>query len=521
MNSVTIKEMLHIVAIAAVVFLCAKPIALRFSSAADFSRRRALWFVLTISAFLSPNFWLWCVLAVPLLIWGGRRDSNPVAFYLLMLFVIPQITIEIPVILVNRLFDLDIYRLLSFCVLIPTAWRLWQSRRGKAGVHLGLMDWLVLGFGVLQLVLFIPYESPTNTLRRAFLFFIDSYVLYYVASRACTTRQQIREAMACFCLAAAIMAPIAVFEAARHWLLYTDLASQWHGGASTFYYTRLGSVRAQASAGDPLALGYVLAVGFGFWLYLKSQIHAVPLRTVTTLLLCLGLLAPFSRGPWLGAVVIYFVYAALNPRAISGMFKALVIFAIVAAGIALSPLGSKIASLLPFMGGQVGYDSFLYREALLQRSWELFQQHPWLGNPFVLLQMEDLRQGEGIIDLVNAYVEVGLFYGLVGLLLFGGFILQALFKTYRFARRMVQPDPDLALLGGSLAACIFGTMVMMATCSLIYGYQKMFYVLGGLAVAYSQLAPAPARARAAARAAPAALRTEPSFRHIRRHAEPR
>lgn len=519
MNTVTLNEMLRIVVIAAVVWWLARPIALRFSSAADFARRRAVWFVLVVSAFLSPSFWLWCVLAVPLLAWAGRKDSNPLGFYLLMLFVIPQIEIDIPIVMVNRLFDLDIYRLLALVVLVPTAWRLWQARRGKPGVHLGVMDWLLLAFGVLQLVLFIPYEEPTNTLRRAFLFFIDIYVLYYVASRACTTRRQIQEAMACFCLAGAIMAPIAVFEAARHWLLYTDLTSQWHGGASTFYYTRLGSVRAQASAGDPLALGYVLAISFGFWLYLKSHIQAVPLRTATTLLLWLGLFAAFSRGPWLGGVVIYFVYAALNPRAISGLFKALVISLIAAAAVGLSPLGAKIQSVLPFMGGQVGYDSFLYREALLQRSWELFQQHPWFGDPFVLTQMEDLRQGEGIIDLVNAYVQVGLFNGLVGLLLFVGFILHGLITAYRFARRMVQPDPDLALLGASLVACIVGTMIMIATCSLIYGYSKMFYVLGGLAIAYARLLPA--TARAPARMASSPLRSNTAFRHIRRYPEPR
>src|SRR6185437_3847189 len=101
MNMVTLNELLRIVAIAALVFVCARPIALRFSSAADFARRRNLWFILAITAFLSPNFWLWALLAVPLLVWGGRRDSNPVAFYLLMLFVIPQISIEIPVLLVN------------------------------------------------------------------------------------------------------------------------------------------------------------------------------------------------------------------------------------------------------------------------------------------------------------------------------------------------------------------------------------------------------------------------------------
>lgn len=518
MNTVTLNEMLRIVAIAAVVWVIARPLALRFSSQADFARRRTVWFVLVVTAFLSPSFWLWAALALPLLAWGARRDSNPLGFYLLMLFVIPQIEIDIPVVMVNRLFDLDIYRLLAFAVLIPTAWRLWQSRRGRADTRLSSMDWLILIYGLLQLVLFIPYESPTNTLRRAFLFFIDVYVLYYVASRACTSRRQIQEAMACFALAAAIMAPIAVFEAAKHWLLYTDLAAQW-GGTASFYYTRLGSVRAQASAGDPLALGYVLAVAFGFWLYLKSHIQSMPLRTATIVLLLLGLFAAFSRGPWLGAVVIYFVYAALNPRAISGMFKALVIFVVVAAAISLTPLGGKIASVLPFLGGQVGYDSFLYREALLQRSWELFQQHPWLGDPFVLSQMEDLRQGEGIIDLVNAYVEVGLYYGLIGLVLFVGFILQGLFKAYRCARRAVRSDPDLALLGASLVACIVGTMIMLATCSLIYGYQKMFYVLGGLAAAYARLVPAPARAPLRTPAAP--LRPDTAFRHIRRFPEPR
>src|SRR5262249_32725638 len=120
-------------------------------------------------------------------------------------------------------------------------------------------------------------------------------------SRACSSRRSITEAMASFCLAGAIMAPIAAFEAARHWLLYTDLAAQWHGIATAFYYTRLGAVRAEAAAGDPLALGYVLAIAFGFWLYLKTHIQSVPLRTATTVLLWLGLLAAFSRGPWIGA----------------------------------------------------------------------------------------------------------------------------------------------------------------------------------------------------------------------------
>ena len=36
--------------------------------------------------------------------------------------------------------------------------------------------------------------------------------------------------------------------------------------------------------------------------------------------------------------------------------------------------------------------------------------------------MEDLRQGEGIIDLVNTYLGVALSYGVIGLFFFLSFI---------------------------------------------------------------------------------------------------
>jgi len=122
--SASLKELIVVLAIAAVIFKLAKPIALHFSTEQDFARRRNVWFVLTVTAFLSPSFWLFAVVAVPLMTWAGRRDTNPVAFYLLLLHVIPSIPVEIPVVGINQLFELDNYRLLSFCVLVPAAWRL-------------------------------------------------------------------------------------------------------------------------------------------------------------------------------------------------------------------------------------------------------------------------------------------------------------------------------------------------------------------------------------------------------------
>jgi O-antigen ligase len=45
------------------------------------------------------------------------------------------------------------------------------------------------------------------------------------------------------------------------------------------------------------------------------------------------------------------------------------------------------------------------------------QQSPWWGVPNYLAQMQNLRQGEGIIDLVNTYLVVALNSGVAGLVL--------------------------------------------------------------------------------------------------------
>src|SRR6202050_231383 len=233
---VSLKALVVVLAIAALVFRLAKPIALRFSTAHDFSRRRNLWFVLTAVAFLSPSFWLFALVAIPMLVWAGRRDTNPVALYLLLLHVIPDVPVAIPAVGIKELFDLDNYRLLSFCVLIPAALRLKQFNAAAKTSGITAMDYLLLAFGVLQILIYVPQDlpdqlllqdSPTNVLRRAFLFFVDVYVLYYVVSRTCTSRSAIVEAMATYCLASAVMALIAVFESLRHWLLYTDIVERW------------------------------------------------------------------------------------------------------------------------------------------------------------------------------------------------------------------------------------------------------------------------------------------------------
>src|SRR5262249_20233150 len=157
------------------------------------------------------------------------------------------------------------------------------------------------------------------------------------------------------------------------------------------------------SAGHALALGYLLAIGFGFWLYLQTHVASKRSRIAVTGLLWLGLVAAYSRGPWIGAVAIYLVFMSIGRGALKRIFKATAAVTVVLVAVSFSPLGDRIFKVLPFFGGSVNVETVTYRQQLAARSWELIQEHPFFGDQLVYQHMEDLRQGEGIIDLVNIW----------------------------------------------------------------------------------------------------------------------
>jgi O-antigen ligase len=286
----------------------------------------------------------------------------------------------------------------------------------------------------------------------------------------------------------ALMAGVACFESVRHWLLYEDIAVRWGLGLGiTTYLSRGESLRASASSGHPLALGYLLAVAFGFWLYLKDHLDSNRMRITVTALFCLGMMAAYSRGPWLCAVVIYFAFAALGPQAASKLTRAIGAAILAAVAILLTPLGARVVSVLPFLGGTVNSDTIEYRSRLLTRSWDVIKQSPWFGDPLAIAKLQDLRQGQGIVDFVNAYVELLLSNGFVGLSLFMAFVLCGLFSMRTGRLQPRQPDSDLAKLGASIGACIIGTLIFIADGSFGSGVERMFYAMVALAVSYSML----------------------------------
>jgi hypothetical protein len=485
----SIKELIVVLLISIAVFKLSQPIATQYCTSKDFAGRCIAWIVLTIAVFVAPNFWVFLLVATPVLVVLGRNDSNPAAAFLFLLFLLPPMSVRLPMVGVSFLIDMDFHLLLSLCLLAPTAWRLWKDKNRFRVPGLRILDVLLFAFYVLTSFLFVQPEIArgilmettfTDCLRRVVWNLLSFFIPYFVISRTSANRAAIQDMMASFSIKCALLAAVAIFEGARSWLLYGELLSRW-GAMSGGYLARGGVVRAMASTGHPLVLGYLLAVGFGFWLYLQQSVHSKALRFIVTALFLLGLLADYSRGPWVGAILIYFAFAALGPQALRKISKAIGGMFLVGLAVAISPLGTRVAGVVPYFGGTVDMGNVLYRERLFDRSWQIIMDHPWFGDQQALLKMEELRQGEGIIDLINGFIGILLNNGFVGLSLFVLFVLLGLIKAFRVSAATVKSDPDLSKLGASLVACLLGSLLMTWVAGLI---DVMTCVLIGLMAAY-------------------------------------
>ena len=490
------KAFVIVMVLTMVSFLVAKPVFVHFMSAEDFARRRNTWLALTTAAFLLPNFWLFALVAVLLLAYAARRDSNPAALYLFLLLALPPIsrTISIPG-AINALLTVDHLRLLTLAVLVPVAVRLLRAPTpltadGFAAARASrwaLPDVLLLSYLALQLVLAFPVQSITASARLAVDLFVFTALPYFVISRTLDTHERVVEAMAAFTLGMALLVPLGVVEFVKGWLLYQGLEGRWEGEHIFSYLMRGSFLRAQVSAGHSLVFGFALAVAFGMWLYLQTRLQARAWRWLGVVTFVTGLIVTLARGSWLGAALVLIAFSLVGPNALRRFLKTAAVVGLICAAVLATPYGQKIIDILPFVGTH-DEASITYREKIVEASWQIIKVNPFFGSFSYMQYMGSLRQGEGIIDIVNTYAGVALTYGLVGTVLYVGFYLSIAWGCYKAIRQESSIDPDLSLVGTSLLACLLGTLLMIATVGQYLSVPSVQMGVAGLASAFVAIA---------------------------------
>jgi len=206
------------------------------------------------------------------------------------------------------------------------------------------------------------------------------------------------------------------------------------------------------------------------------------------LLLFAGLIASLSRGPWIGAVFLIAVYIATGRHAMRRMVSLAVVGILALALISISPGGGRVINLLPFVGS-TEKENIKYREQLITNSLIVIQRNPWFGSTDFLetSEMEDMRQGQGIIDVVNSYIAVTLKTGIIGLGLFVSFFVMTLFGIFRAMRSISDKDSEEYLLGRVLLSTLFATLLVIFTVSSITFIPIVYWSVAAMGVAYAQM----------------------------------
>jgi O-antigen ligase len=483
-----LRALIVILILSTTVFALARRPACAIAGTGNFMRRRNLWFALTLAAFLAHNFWIYTFIAILLLTYANRREANPPALFFFILFALPIATAPIPGMgLINYLFDLSHARILSLFILLPAFFILIRQSNSLSFGRMG-PDIVLAAYILLVIILSLRQNNITDTLRQVFCLFIDVVLPYYVISRSLKDLQAFRDALLSFVVAVMVVALLAVFEAFRHWLLYHSLLAALGLNQASAYLERSGSLRALVTAGNSIALGYLMVVGMGFYLFLQRYIRKKFIRQLGMALLAAGLIAPLSRGPWVGAVVLLAVFTVTGRNAVPRLVGLAAAATLALSLIAVLPGGERVTNLIPFIGS-TEQGNIDYRQNLIDNSIIVIARNPWFGsiNYLDAPEMESLRQGQGIIDIVNTYIQVALETGFIGLGLFVSFFALTLLGIYRAMRSIPDRNSEERLLGRALLATLLAILLMIFTVSSITIIPIVYWSVAGLGVAYAQM----------------------------------
>ena len=412
-------------------------------SAADYRRAWMLVLVTMVACYLCKFPALFMLVLAGIAMYGSAATgSTPVGalcVYLLLSIVVPPISLDIGGVGgINHVLEIDHFRLLALAVLVVPAVRLVSTKRPPGYGGLLALDLAVLSYPLLRIALAIPYSTTTTSARSFVEAILDLWLPYYVATRAIRNLADLRAVATHIAIGLLFGASVGVVEELIQHNLFTGLEGVY--GITwqlSYVLMRGGLIRVQAMTQQPIILAAAMVFGLGLWVWLRG-LEWRKARAVLGFLALLGTLVfTWSRGPWLGAIVLGLMFLAMRKLSGNGM-RVLLVLGVAAAVIAKAAgadaaIAAGIAAM--FGGDQGDLSTIDYRRELLDTSLALIRQSPWLGVPDYAAQMQSLKQGQGIIDIVNSYIAVMLSAGVIGLGLFMAPFVIVIHRLLGFLRR--------------------------------------------------------------------------------------
>lgn len=270
--------------------------------------------------------------------------------------------------------------------------------------------WLVFVVAILMLGRGLTIGGTLRVVASTFFLVVPPY---FIMARAITSARVRADVIGFVVLGGICNACIALVESLKHWALYENLAGALHiriGVISANLSLRAGLLRAGGAFINYETLGLFCGMSLMAAIAVRRRFTTGGFCLIAALLVA-GLLASQARSAWIATgagLVIQALYDRRWPRLAAllggmGLVAALTVILAQRGGMASQVMGAS---------GH-GESTGEYRQRLLNRGIEEVQRHPWTGQTLDQIQvtMNDLRQGEHIIDLVNTHLTVVLVGG--------------------------------------------------------------------------------------------------------------
>lgn len=288
---------------------------------------------------------------------------------------------------------------------------------------------------------------------------------YFVVSRGAGNAEQARSLLLMLYLAGFVTGVVAFFETIRHWSLYQEVTHHLVGFSrvrlAASGNVRGGLMRAGAAIGNSSSFGLYMAVIVSGAYAMRPAFTRVGYRLAVGCLL-LALFLAQSRGAWVGAAAGYLVsygYRGRPARAVALLVAGAALVALPS----LLPPDSRLAEIMGVSGGSA--ETAAYRRSLLDAGLEQVRSHPLAGQPPITLManLNELEQGQGIVDFVNSHLYVAMAAGLPLFALWLGVWLFPLVKIARRRRQILAGDSDSAIVLWPVAVLVCVMVALLFT----------------------------------------------------------
>lgn len=414
------------------------------------------------------------------------EDRGP--FFICVLMAIPYgVSWTIPFPGLNFLITVNHGILASLVILIPMFFaKHTQSEppsKDAARPRATMMDGVMVVLCLLVVVLYFRGEnlSVTHAMRQGTVSLLMMLVPYFALSRSFVRVSSFRNLMYGAITVGAMMVPLAMISIATNYNPYLMVAP--NELMDTHY--RGGVTRVTLTSVHTLA-GLMLTITLA--LLLTARRHADRMKWAAYPLMggaLLGLVATQSRGAYLAAGVAAIAYVLVKVRNWVARITMVVAGVVALGGVFLALSESRFEQVDE-------HGTFQYRSELLKAAVKQIADKPLFGDPGFIESphFAHLVQGQGIVDIVNAYLNHALLWGGVGLSLYLILFAQAGIRGLRATdrlHRMGDTRWQERAFGIGLVAIFAGELVAIFTTSEVSYYIYVNIIFLAIARSFSVL----------------------------------